>query len=67
MMINLQGQLNIFKAMNIRPNFSQLDRRTIKKYYNRYEGKSKTRNKVSKLHKYCKRKSTNLRPFQKGP
>lgn len=58
MMINLQGQLSILKTMNIKPNFSQLareynlDRRTIKKYYDGYEGKSKTRNKGSKLDQY---------------
>lgn len=58
MMINLQGQLSILKAMNIKPNFSELareynlDRRTIKKYYDGYEGKSKTRNKGSKLDQY---------------
>ena len=58
MLINLQGQLSILKAMNIKPNFSELareynlDRRTIKKYYDGYEGKSKTRNKGSKLDQY---------------
>ena len=44
--------------MNIKPNFSELsrkydlDRRTIKKYYEGYEGKSKTRNKSSILDRY---------------
>lgn len=44
--------------MNIKPNFSDLarqyglDRRTVKKYYNGYKGKAKTRNKPSKLDKY---------------
>lgn len=55
---NLIGQLNILKTMNIKPNYSELarqygvDRRTIKKYYNGYEGKAKTRNKSSKIDKY---------------
>ena len=59
MIINLNGQLNIFKTMNIKPNFSELsrkygyDRRTIKKYYEGYEGKTKARNKGSKLDRYC--------------
>lgn len=58
MILNLIGQINIFKTMNIKPNFSELsriygiDRRTIKKYYDGYEGKPKTRNKSSKLDKY---------------
>ena len=49
MIMNLQGQLTILKSMNIKPNFSELareydlDRRTVKKYYEGYEGKSKTR------------------------
>ena len=44
--------------MNIKPNFSELareydlDRRTVKKYYEGYEGKSKTRNKSSRLDQY---------------
>ena len=44
--------------MNIKPNYSELarqynvDRRTVKKYYEGYDGKSKTRNKSSKLDKY---------------
>ena len=48
MILNLIGQINIFKTMNIKPNFSELsriygiDRRTIKKYYDGYEGKPKT-------------------------
>lgn len=55
MIMNLQNQLTILKAMNIKSNFSKLaiqydlDRRTIKKYYERYEGKLKTRNKSSRL------------------
>ena len=56
MIMNLQGQLTILKSMNIKPNFSELareydlDRRTVKKYYEGYEGKSKTRNnKISRI------------------
>ena len=58
MIMNLQGQLTILKSMNIKPNFSELareydlDRRTVKKYYEGYEGKSKTRNKSSRLDQY---------------
>ncbi len=57
-MKNLLGQINIFKAMETKPNFSELareygiDRRTVKKYYEGYESKPKTRNKQSKLDKY---------------
>ena len=48
-------QLNIIKLFSMKPNFSELsriygyDRRTIKKYYEGYPGKPKTRNKGSKL------------------
>ena len=55
---NLRVQLSIIKAMELKPNFSELarkygfDRRTIKKYYDGYEGKPKSRNKPSKLDKY---------------
>lgn len=55
---SLIAQLNIIKAMNLKPNFSELarkygfDRRTIKKYYEGYEGKPKSRDKPSKLDKY---------------
>ena len=58
MFANIIGQINIIKTMNLKPNFSELareygiDRRTIKKYYEGYEGKSKNRNKPSKLDKY---------------
>ena len=58
MIMNLQGQLTILKSMNIKPNFSELarkynlDRRTIKKYYEGYEGKTKNRSKGSKLDRY---------------
>lgn len=48
-------QLRILKMSDIKPNFSELartydiDRRTVKKYYDGYEGKPKHRNKTSKL------------------
>lgn len=54
----LTAQLNIIKLYNMKPNFSELqriygfDRRTIKKYYEGYEGKPKTHNKSSKLDKH---------------
>ena len=57
-MLNLIGQINIIKAMNFKPNYSALareygiDRRTVKKYCEGYEGKPKTRNKPSKLDKH---------------
>ena len=46
------------KLSNIKPNFSELgrqygfDRRTVKKYYDGYEGKPKSRTKPSKLDNY---------------
>ena len=55
---NLRAQLIIIKAMDLKPNYSELarkygfDRRTVKKYYEGYEGKPKTRDKPSKLDKY---------------
>ncbi len=55
---SLRVQLSIIKAMELKPNFSELarkygfDRRTIKKYYDGYEGKPRSRNKPSKLDKY---------------
>ena len=55
---NLRAQLRIIKAMELKPNYSELarkygfDRRTVKKYYEGYEGKPKTRDKPSKLDKY---------------
>lgn len=55
---NMKGQLEIMKTLGIKPNFSELerafdiDRHTIKKYYNGYEGKPATKNKPSKLDKY---------------
>lgn len=47
--------------MDLKPNFSELarmygvDRRTVKKYWNGYQGKPKSRNKPSKLDKYFDR------------
>ena len=55
---NLKGQLEIMKAYEIKPNFTELGRqfkldyRTVQKYYDGYEGGSKTRNRPSKLDKY---------------
>ena len=57
-MKNIIAQINMIRAMGMKPNFSELareygmDRRTIKKYYEGYEGKPNTRNKGSKLDKY---------------
>ena len=54
-MEKLIAQLRILKEMNLKPNYSALareygcDRRTVKKYHNGYEGKSKSRNRASKL------------------
>ena len=54
----LVAQLQRSKAMGLKPNFSQLareygiDRRTIKKYYDGYEGKPRTRERMSRLDKY---------------
>lgn len=66
MITNLIGQINIIKAMNFKPNYSELareygiDRRTVKKYCEGYEGKPKTRNKPSKLDKYYDEIKTKL-------
>lgn len=55
---NMKGQLEIMKTLGIKPNFSELerafniDRHTIKKYYNGYEGKPASKSKPSKLDKY---------------
>ena len=55
---NMKGQLEIMKTLGIKPNFSELERafeierHTIKKYYEGYEGKKANRNKPSKLDKY---------------
>ena len=51
-------QLKILKLSNSKPNFAELGReydvdwRTVKRYYDGYEGKPKHRNKPSKLDKY---------------
>lgn len=51
----LKARLGIMKETNIKPNFAQLakeegcDYRTVKKYYQGYEGKPKNRSKGSKL------------------
>lgn len=56
---SLITQLSILRLSNIKPNFSELgkyyelDRRTIKKYYDGYEGKPAHHNKPSKLDQYC--------------
>ena len=52
----LKTQLKILKLSDIKPNFSELarfydlDRRTVKKYYDGYEGKAAHRDKPSKAH-----------------
>lgn len=54
----LLTQLRILSLSKIKPNFSELgreygyDRRTVKKYYDGYEGKPANRNKPSKLDKH---------------
>lgn len=54
----LKTQLKIMMLSNINPNFSELskqygiDRRTVKKYYDGYEGKQKHRAKPSKPDKH---------------
>lgn len=54
----LKTQLKIMMLSNIKPNFSELarqygiDRHTVKKYYDGYEGKHKHRSNPSKLDKY---------------
>lgn len=55
---NIKGELSLMKNLGIKPNFAALGReygmdpRTVKKYYEGYKGKPKTRNKPSKLDKY---------------
>lgn len=54
----MKGQLEIMKTLGIKPNFSELertyeiDRHTIKKYYDGYEKGSPIKNKASKLDPY---------------
>ena len=63
---NMKGQLEIMKTLGIKPNFSELERsfkmnrHTIKKYYNGYEGKPTQRNKASKLDKYYEEIKTKI-------
>lgn len=58
MKISIITQIQILKLSNIKPNFSELarqydlDRRTIKKYYDGYKGKPKHHTKSSKLDEY---------------
>ncbi len=59
-------QLQILKLSNIKPNFSELarqydiDRRTVKKYYDGYEGKPEHHNKPSRLDEYYELIKTKL-------
>ena len=54
----LKQELLVMDTLEIKPNYSELsrkygiDRRTVKKYHEGYEGKSLTRNKGSILDKY---------------
>src|SRR5690554_3273983 len=63
----LKMQLNIIRMMNLKPNYSELarkynfDRRTVKKYYEGYEGPKSNRNKSSKLDKYKNEIETKLK------
>lgn len=56
--VELKQELIILKTLGIKPNYSELgrnyniDRRTVKKYNNGYEGKPKTRMKISKLDRH---------------
>lgn len=56
--MSLITQLKILKLSKIKPTFSkpareyEIDRRTVKKYYDGYEGKPAHRNKASKLDKH---------------
>jgi len=60
-MEKMKKQLEMIRMIGMKPNFSELsriygfDRRTIKKYWDGYEGKPKTRNKISKLDKYLEK------------
>ncbi|WP_075666562.1 MULTISPECIES: hypothetical protein [unclassified Thermosipho (in: thermotogales)] len=57
-MEKVKQHLEMLRGMDLRPNFSELariygiDRRTVKKYWEGYQGKPKKRNKSSKLDKY---------------
>lgn len=57
-MNEVMGELKIMDTLGIKPNYSALareygiDRRTIKKYHEGYEGKPKTKAKKSKLNAY---------------
>jgi len=59
-MTTLLSELHIFRGLKMKPNFAELarkhkcDYRTVKKYYEGYEGKPKKRNKPSKLDDYYK-------------
>lgn len=59
-------QLQILKLSNIKPNFSELarqydvDRRTVKKYYDGYKGKPKHHNKPSRLDEHYELIKTKL-------
>ena len=54
----MKAKLNLLKENDIKPNFAELTRqsgidyRTIKRYYDGYEGKPATRNKPSKFDPY---------------
>ena len=54
----IKTQLKILKLSDIKPNYSELaryydlDRRTVKKYYDEFEGKAAHRDKSSKLDKH---------------
>ena len=62
----LKIQLKILKLSDIKPNFSELarqyglDRRTVKKYYDGYEGKPKHHNKPSRLDEHYELIKTKL-------
>ena len=55
---NIIGELTIMDKLDIKPNYAALARkygmdwRTVKKYHGGYEGKAKTRTKISKLDEY---------------